>query len=93
VTADALIEVLIAQIDAGNEAWVDALLAKALQKIADGGGMIAPLTGTGLNGKNFNREVRLDAVQVAQACQLAKAHACGNDVSSTSLDFSGLLCG
>lgn len=90
MTADDLLDVLIDEIADDNTAFVTSLLATARAKIAAGGGLVAPLTSASLNGKNFNRDVRLDAVQVARVCRLALAHAEGGGVSATTLDFSRL---
>lgn len=70
---------------------METLLAKALAKIAKGGGQLAPLNNASLNGKSFSREIRLDAVQVADICQSALDETDGVGSSATGVtlpDFS-----
>lgn len=86
----ALLEVLIAEIEDNNQAFVDALLVKARNAIMAGGGLLAPLETGSLNGKSFQRGIRMDAAQVARVCRQALASADGGDVSATSMDFSNL---
>lgn len=83
--------VCLAQIRAGNSTWVQKLRDDALAKIAQGGGMLAPLNSAGQNGKSFGREIRLDAVQVADIAQAALDEAEGLGSGGTGMtvpDFS-----
>lgn len=56
---------------ANPTAFAQTLLDGAKAKIAAGQGEIAFLTGTSLNGKTFNREKDLSAMEVAFCCRRA----------------------
>lgn len=95
MTTGELTDFLIAEITATDSTdFVNDLLSKAKAQILAGGGLIAPLIGGSLNGKSFNRNLRLDAVQVATACRAALDYAAeGEDqkgVSCARMDFSDL---
>jgi hypothetical protein len=88
MTQDELVDVLVAEIEDGNEEFVTSLRDRARDQLAAGGGQLAPLTEASLNGKTFRRDVRLDCVEVLHACRIALAQADGSAVQTTSLDFS-----
>lgn len=73
--------------------YLDGILSDARAAIAAGKGVVSSLLNTGLNGKSFSRAIHLNALDVALACQQAKAAYEGEDqsVSSTYPDFRGLI--
>jgi hypothetical protein len=94
MTAAELTEFLIAEIDAGDAAFVTNLLAAAKDKITKGGGVIAPLISASENGKAFNRELKMDAAVVAKCCRDAIAATSDDEddqpLAATSFDFRDL---
>jgi hypothetical protein len=91
MTPTELTDFLIAEIQiSGQTTFVDNLLDAAKAKIAAGGGQIAPFKTGSLSGKNFERDIRMDAVQVAICCRTAldAADPDGDSVAGTTLDFS-----
>ncbi|MES2570578.1 MAG: hypothetical protein V4710_11060 [Verrucomicrobiota bacterium] len=62
---------LIDEVDDGETAWVRALLKAAREKVQAGGGMIAPMTSAGANGKTFSKAIEFNCVEVAAACRAA----------------------
>lgn len=92
MTAAELTDFLIAETLAanGDTTFVDNILAAAKAKITGGGGQIAPFKTGSVAGKNFEREIRMDAVTVAACCRAALDYVDpqGDGVSGTTLDFS-----
>lgn len=88
-TAADLLEFLTAEEEAEQTTAAD-LLAKARAKILKGGGQLAVMTSGSANGKSFTFDVRIDAAELANICRQAMAAANGDDVISSSLDFSQL---
>ena len=91
MTTGEFTDFLIAEIEAsdGDALWVESLLAKAKAKVLAGGGEIAPLFSGTFNGRNVQRNVRLDATQVASACRAALDYTAADQkgVASSRLDF------
>lgn len=88
-TAADLLEFLTAEVAEGHDT-AEVLLAKARAKIVVGGGQIAVMTSGSANGKSFTFNVKMDAAEVARVCRQALAADEGDDVVSSSLDFSQL---
>lgn len=72
--------------------YLDGILADARSAIAAGKGTVSSLLNSGLNGKSFGRAVHLNALDVARACQQAKAEYEGEDqsVAASYPDFRHL---
>ena len=77
---------LVAEIEAGNSAYVDTLLASAKAAILAGGGNIAPLTSSSLNGKSFSKTLEMNCAEVASACRAAIL-ACDDDVRNPQITY------
>lgn len=83
--------ICLAQIEAGNLAWVTDLRDKALALITKGKGQLTFLNSASLNGKNFGRSLTLSNLSVADITQSAineaDTGATGGE-GSTVCDFS-----
>jgi hypothetical protein len=90
MTAAALFRVCLSRIEAEDSAWVETLRDKALAAIAGGGGSVGVLVEGEENGKRFQRQADMNAVEVADVCERALAEADGDQTSSTIFDFSKL---
>lgn len=88
-TAAALQDFLIAEVEEGNVDFVNQLLELARAKVLAGGGELAPLDQGTINGKNFQRVIRLDAAEVAAACREALRHSDPSYGPITFVDFGG----
>lgn len=77
---------LVAEIEAGNSAFVDTLLATAKAAILAGGGNISPLTGSSLNGKSFSKTLQMNCAEVASACRAAII-ACDEDITNPQITY------
>lgn len=86
----AFLRICLAQIRAGNGAWVATLNAQALAKIAAGAGALAFTTSGTLNGKTFARVSQLTSLEVADVTQEAidETDPDNAGVAATSMDFS-----
>jgi hypothetical protein len=87
MTSDALRLVCRAQIAKGNRAWVEELEDRALAKLLKGGGEIAPLESGSLNGKSVQRNVRMDAAEVAAVCRVVLDDADAEAASGAAEDI------
>ncbi len=92
MTSAEFTDFLIAEIQAADGAtdFVEDILTAAKAKIANSGGQIAPFRTGSVGGKNFERDIRLDAAQVAASCRAALDFAAVNSdgVAGTNYDFS-----
>ena len=94
MTVDEFVNVLVAEMDAdGSTDLVKKILKAARAKMAAGNGSIGTLTQSGVNGKNFTRQVDMTPIQIVNACRQAlKQYLDGGDnddrVSASYADFS-----
>ena len=83
--------ICLAQIAAGNSAWVEQLRDRALTQITAGNGQLSALkTGT-VNGRTFERTTILTNVDVADIAQSALDEAATGDTGAEGMtvpDFS-----
>jgi len=96
-TVAEFVNVLVAEMQADQStALVDGMLKDARAKLAAGKGMIGTLTQSGVNGKNFTRQVDMTPIQVVNACRQALKQYLddgSNDdmVSASYADFSCII--
>lgn len=94
MTVDEFVNVLVAEMEADQStALVDKMLKAARAKMAAGNGSIGTLTQSGVNGKNFTRQVDMTPLQIVNACRQAlKQYLDDGDnddrVSASYADFS-----
>ncbi len=94
MTVDEFVNVLVAEMEAdGSPAIVQQMLKDARAKMIAGKGSIGTLTQSGVNGKNFTRQVDMTPIQIVNACRQAlKQYLDGGDnddrVSASYADFS-----
>jgi hypothetical protein len=94
MTVDEFVNVLVAEMEAdGSTDLVDEMQKAARAKMAAGNGSIGTLTQSGVNGKNFTRQVDMTPIQIVNACRQAlKQYLDDGDnddrVSASYADFS-----
>ena len=72
MTVDEFVNVLVAEMEADQSTClVDKMLKAARAKMAAGNGSIGTLTQSGVNGKNFTRQVDMTPIQIVNACRQA----------------------
>lgn len=97
MTVEAFASLLVQEMEADQStAFVDTLIKDARAAIKAGKGTIASLASSGLNGKSFQRQVHLSAIDILAACRSALQQYLndGDDdltVSSSRPDFSNLV--
>jgi hypothetical protein len=95
MTAADLTDFLIADAQASDPVdltFINGLLTNAKAKISGGKGEVAPLTQGQVGGKQWMREIKLSALEVASACRSALdfLQEDSRSVSATRFDFGGL---
>jgi len=97
MTVDEFVNVLVAEMEADQSTCiVDKMLKAARAKMAAGNGSIGTLTQSGVNGKNFTRQVDMTPIQIVNACRQALKQYLndGEDddrVSASYADFGSMI--
>lgn len=90
-------KVLVAEMEADQStAFVDGLLRDARAAIKAGKGTIGSMTSGSLNGKTFQKQIDLTALEMLQACRAALKQYLNDgqdddEVSATYPDFRNLV--